>query len=78
MMLLIVLICGFNESSVPRSNPVDAFLPENLREKLGMKTNNDLFANDLYLFEAICQRRHLKEKAKSHYLFQKVMVNLTH
>ena len=29
-----------------------------------MKTNNDLFANDLYLFEAICQRRHLKEKGK--------------
>ena len=58
------LICGFNESSVPRANPVDAFLPESLREKLGMKTNNDLFANDLYLFEAICQRRHLKEKGK--------------
>ena len=29
-----------------------------------MKTNEDLFANDLYLFEAICQRRHQKEKGK--------------
>lgn len=58
------LICGFNESAVPRSNPVDSFLPESLRKKLGMKTNEDLFANDLYLFEAICQRRHQKEKGK--------------
>lgn len=58
------LICGFNEGTVPRSNPIDAFLPENLRKTLGMKTNEALFANDLYLFEAICQRRHTKEKGK--------------
>lgn len=58
------LICGFNESAVPRSNPVDSFLTENLRKKLGMKTNEGLYANDLYLFEAICQRRQRKEKGK--------------
>ncbi|MFL2825602.1 MAG: PD-(D/E)XK nuclease family protein [Coraliomargaritaceae bacterium] len=58
------LICGFNESVVPRSNATDSFLTENLRKKLGMKTNEDLFANDLYLFEAICQRRHRKDRGK--------------
>ena len=58
------LICGFNESAVPRSNIIDSFITESLRKQLGMKTNEDLFANDLYLFEAICQRRHVKEKGK--------------
>ena len=58
------LICGFNENSVPRSNTIDSFLTENLRKTLGMKTNEGLFSNDLYLFEAICQRRHRKEKGK--------------
>jgi ATP-dependent helicase/nuclease subunit B len=58
------LICGFNESVVPRTNPIDSFLPENLRKILGMQTNEEFFANDLYLFEAICQRRHQKEKGK--------------
>ena len=58
------LICGFNEGIVPRANPIDSFLPENLRKELGMQTNEAIFANDLYLFEALCRRRHQKENGK--------------
>jgi len=51
------LIAGLNEGLVPESVVGDAFLPETLREALGLRTNARRFARDAYLLEALCRRR---------------------
>ena len=54
------ILCGLNEGIVPRSRSNDAFLPEHLKCLLGMQSQEQSYANDLYLFEAIGRKRSLK------------------
>jgi len=51
------ILAGINEGLVPESVVGDAFLPESLRETLGLRTNARRFARDAYLLEAACRRR---------------------
>ena len=52
-----LILAGLNENIVPESVIGDAFLPETLREQLGLRTNAQRFARDAYLLEALCRRR---------------------
>ncbi len=52
-----LILAGMNEGSVPEAVVGDAFLPENMREALGLRTNAQRFARDVYLIEALCRRR---------------------
>jgi ATP-dependent helicase/nuclease subunit B len=52
-----LILAGLNEGKVPESVIGDAFLPETLREALGLRTNAMRFARDAYLLEALCRRR---------------------
>ena len=52
-----LILAGLNEGIVPESVVGDAFLPEALREQLGLRTNAQRFARDAYLLEALCRRR---------------------
>ncbi|CAA6690157.1 MULTISPECIES: PD-(D/E)XK nuclease family protein [unclassified Lentimonas] len=52
-----LILAGLNEGIVPESIVGDAFLPEALREELGLRTNAQRFARDAYLLEALCRRR---------------------
>ncbi|MEM7791840.1 MAG: PD-(D/E)XK nuclease family protein [Verrucomicrobiota bacterium] len=52
-----LILAGLNEGIVPEAVVGDAFLPETLRERLGLRTNADRFARDAYLLEAVCRRR---------------------
>lgn len=52
-----LILAGLNEGIVPESINGDAFLPEALREELGLRTNAHRFARDAYLLEALCRRR---------------------
>ncbi len=50
-------VAGFNDGSVPDAVVGDAFLPESLRARLGLKTNAARFARDAYLLQAIAASR---------------------
>ena len=52
-----LVLAGVSEGKVPESVLGDAFLPETLRETLGLRTNPQRFARDAYLLEALCRRR---------------------
>lgn len=52
-----LVLAGMNEGKVPESIFGDAFLPESLRQTLGLRTNEQRFARDAYLLEALCRRR---------------------
>lgn len=52
-----LILAGLNEHCVPESVTGDSFLPESLREQLGLRTNAQRFARDAYLLEALCRRR---------------------
>ncbi len=52
-----LILAGLNEHYVPESVIGDSFLPESLREQLGLRTNAQRFARDAYLLEALCHRR---------------------
>ncbi len=52
-----LILAGMNEGNVPESIVGDAFLPETLREQLNLRTNEQRFARDAYLLEALCRRR---------------------
>ncbi|MGA3006427.1 MAG: PD-(D/E)XK nuclease family protein, partial [Opitutaceae bacterium] len=54
-----LVVAGFNDGSVPDSVAGDPFLPESLREKLGLKTNGARFARDAYVLQALvaCRAR---------------------
>ena len=52
-----LIVAGLNEHCVPESVIGDSFLPESLREQLGLRTNAQRFARDAYLLEALCRRR---------------------
>jgi ATP-dependent helicase/nuclease subunit B len=52
-----LLVAGLNDGRVPEAVAGDPFLPEALREKLGLKTNADRFARDAYLLQALAACR---------------------
>lgn len=52
-----LVVTGLNDGCVPEAIVGDAFLPESLRERLGLKTNAARFARDAYLLQAIAAWR---------------------
>lgn len=52
-----LVVAGCNDGVVPEAVVGDAFLPETLRERLGLKTNAARFARDAYVLEAIASAR---------------------
>jgi ATP-dependent helicase/nuclease subunit B len=52
-----LVIAGFNDGRVPDAVAGDAFLPEGLRARLGLKTNAARFARDAYLLTALLASR---------------------
>ena len=52
-----LVVAGFNDGFVPDAVVGDAFLPESLRETLGLKTNSARFARDAYLLQALAASR---------------------
>jgi len=52
-----LVVAGLNEEKVPASVSGDLFLPERLREKLGLKTNAQRFAVDAYYLQALAASR---------------------
>lgn len=48
-----LIVAGMNDGRVPDAVVGDAFLPEELRERLGLKTNAARFARDAYLLHAL-------------------------
>ncbi len=52
-----LIVAGLNDGRVPDAVVGDAFLPEALRERLGLKTNGGRFARDAYLLQALAACR---------------------
>jgi ATP-dependent helicase/nuclease subunit B len=52
-----VIVAGFNDGRVPESVTGEVFLPESLRSRLGLKTNDDRLARDSYLLHALVASR---------------------
>ncbi|MES2695640.1 MAG: PD-(D/E)XK nuclease family protein [Verrucomicrobiota bacterium] len=52
-----LVVVGLNDGLVPEAIVGDAFLPEALRERLGLKTNAARFARDAYLLQAMAAWR---------------------
>ena len=52
-----LVVSGLNDGLVPDAVVGDPFLPESLREQLGLKTNAARFARDAYLLQAIAASR---------------------
>lgn len=52
-----LVVTGLNDGFVPEAIVGDAFLPESLRERLGLKTNPMRFARDAYLLQALAASR---------------------
>jgi ATP-dependent helicase/nuclease subunit B len=50
-------VAGFNDGCVPDSVVGDPFLPESVREKLGLKTNAARFARDAHVLQALAACR---------------------
>ncbi len=50
-------VAGLNDGRVPDAVAGDPFLPESLREKLGLKTNAARFARDAYVLQALAACR---------------------
>jgi ATP-dependent helicase/nuclease subunit B len=48
-----LVVTGLNDGRVPDAVVGDAFLPESLRGRLGLKTNDARFARDAYLLQAL-------------------------
>ena len=52
-----LIVAGCNEGHLPQSIVGDRFLPEQLRERLGLTTNAQRLARDVYLLELLLQSR---------------------
>ena len=52
-----MVVTGMNEGRVPESIAADAFLPNSLRKRLGLRCDDDRFARDLYLMQAMVESR---------------------
>ena len=52
-----LVVTGMNDGKVPEAVVGDPFLPDRARGKLGLKTNDDRFARDVYLLSAMLECR---------------------
>ncbi len=52
-----LLVTGTNEGSIPTRKIFDAFLPDSLRRKLGLKGNDDICARDAYIMADLIESR---------------------
>jgi len=52
-----LMVAGVNEGHLPESIHGDLFLPDNLREMLGLRTNADRLARDAWLLELLLATR---------------------
>lgn len=52
-----VLLAGMNEGQVPETITADPFIPGSLREKIGLRTNDDRMARDVYQLQKILAQR---------------------
>ncbi len=52
-----LVLCGFNDEAVPGKPAVDAFLPDHVREGLGLPCQASRRARDAYLLSAIAGQR---------------------
>lgn len=52
-----LVVAGLNDGRVPDAVAGDAFLPESLRVKLGLKSNEARFARDAYLLQTLAATR---------------------
>jgi ATP-dependent helicase/nuclease subunit B len=52
-----LVVAGMNDGCVPEAVAGDPFLPESLRERLGLRTNAARFARDAYLLQALAACR---------------------
>ncbi len=52
-----LIVAGFNEGKVPDAVTADPFLPESLRARLGLKTNENRLARDAYFLQALAASR---------------------
>lgn len=52
-----LVVAGFNDGCAPEAVAGDAFLPESLRVKLGLRSNEARFARDAYLLTALAASR---------------------
>jgi len=52
-----LVVAGLNDGRVPEAVVGDPFLPETLRERLGLKTNAARFARDAYLLQTVVNSR---------------------
>jgi len=52
-----LVVAGFNDGLVPAAIVGDVFLPESARKQLGLKSDEDRFARDRYLLEAMATWR---------------------
>ena len=52
-----LVVGGLNDGRVPEAIVGDAFLPESLRTRLGLKTNATRLARDAYLLQALASSR---------------------
>jgi len=53
----LLVVTGMNEGRVPESLASDPFLPNSLRRVLGLRSNEDRYARDLYLMRAMVESR---------------------
>jgi len=52
-----LLLLGLHEGTVPASGGDDPFLPDSMREMLGLETSRDHYARDCYLFRSLLESR---------------------
>jgi ATP-dependent helicase/nuclease subunit B len=52
-----LIITGFNEGQIPKSASSDPFLPDSLRQRLGLPCNATRYARDGYMLEAMLHSR---------------------
>jgi len=52
-----LIVTGMNDGVVPESRPADAFLPDSLRTRLGLRDDAARFARDAYLLRSLVECR---------------------
>jgi ATP-dependent helicase/nuclease subunit B len=53
----LLVVTGMNEGKVPDSRPADAFLPDSLRRRLGLRDDAGRFARDSFLMRGFMESR---------------------
>ncbi len=53
----LLIVTGLNDGCVPESEPGDAFLPDGLKQRLGLRADETRLARDAYLLTALIEAR---------------------